>query len=243
MNTLRDRHAVENYYGANSARFLNAFEAAIAQGKERKQAFVSALTPEVKAEWINGKPVFGSPTTHAHSATKGAIARFFGIVYAASDVAEVASGDAHMQVNDDIYQPDVAVWTKLPEPFDNKLIVYPPCDLVVEVLSKETESIDRGIKFVNYPKAGIAEYWIVDAKSKTVERYLKEDCAYAIEAIYTVYDSITSEALAGAALPVAAFFSHLHFAKALAGMLAHLQNCLAKWAVSSRYQFRSIGRP
>ena len=228
MNTLRDRYAVENYYLANSAKFLHAFEAAIAQGRGRKQAFVFSLTPEVNVEWISGAPVFDSPARHAHNATRGAIARLFGILFAGSDLAEVASGKALMQVGDDLYEPDVAIWTKLPKPFDNKMILYPPCNLVVEVLSEKTKEKDRGFKFVNYAKAGIQEYWIVDANKETVERYLNEDLAYAIEAIYTVDDSITSEALAGAELPVAAFFSQLHFAKALVRMLAHLQDRLAK---------------
>lgn len=44
-------------------------------------------------------------------------------------------------------------------------------DLVVEVLSRSTEKIDRGLKMETYARYGVGEYWIVDAERKTVEIY------------------------------------------------------------------------
>ena len=42
-------------------------------------------------------------------------------------------------------------------------------DLVVEVLSPSTAARDRGIKLERYRLFGVAEYWIVDPDSRTVE--------------------------------------------------------------------------
>ncbi|HUF75967.1 MAG TPA: Uma2 family endonuclease [Longimicrobiales bacterium] len=42
-------------------------------------------------------------------------------------------------------------------------------DLVVEVLSPSTAGRDRGIKLERYRLFGVAEYWIVDPESRTVE--------------------------------------------------------------------------
>ena len=42
-------------------------------------------------------------------------------------------------------------------------------DLVVEILSPSTASIDRGAKRVLYERAGVREYWIVDPDAKTLE--------------------------------------------------------------------------
>ena len=42
-------------------------------------------------------------------------------------------------------------------------------DLVIEVLSPSTQAEDRGRKLTLYQGSGIAEYWIVDPPSKTVE--------------------------------------------------------------------------
>jgi Uma2 family endonuclease len=37
-----------------------------------------------------------------------------------------------------------------------------PADLVVEIISPESEARDRGEKFVEYEAAGIPEYWLID---------------------------------------------------------------------------------
>ena len=65
-----------------------------------------------------------------------------------------------------IVQPDVFVICnrdKLTPQF-----VYGAPDLVIEVLSPSTKYKDEGIKFNKYRSAGVREYWLVDAKKKTV---------------------------------------------------------------------------
>jgi Uma2 family endonuclease len=39
-----------------------------------------------------------------------------------------------------------------------------PADLVVEVISDESVSRDRGEKFYEYQDAGVREYWIIDSR-------------------------------------------------------------------------------
>lgn len=46
-----------------------------------------------------------------------------------------------------------------------------PADLAVEILSPSTEHIDRGEKFVEYARYGVAWYWIVDLDAQTLEEY------------------------------------------------------------------------
>lgn len=49
---------------------------------------------------------------------------------------------------------------------------YGPPDLVVEVLSPGTQSVDRGEKFLEYARAGIDEYWLVDPGAQTIEVFV-----------------------------------------------------------------------
>lgn len=55
---------------------------------------------------------------------------------------------------------------------------YGPPDLVVEVISPNTRRVDRGEKFVEYARAGISEYWLVDPEAQTVEVFVLQDGAY-----------------------------------------------------------------
>ncbi|MEK7395855.1 MAG: Uma2 family endonuclease [Candidatus Poribacteria bacterium] len=51
-------------------------------------------------------------------------------------------------------------------------------DLVVEVISKSTAQTDRERKFLEYAKAGISEYWIVDPIRKIIDVYILNNGIY-----------------------------------------------------------------
>jgi Uma2 family endonuclease len=51
-----------------------------------------------------------------------------------------------------------------------------PPDLIVEALSRSTESRDRGVKMRRYASAGVQHYWLLDLRTRTLEAYeLAED--------------------------------------------------------------------
>ena len=47
-----------------------------------------------------------------------------------------------------------------------------PPDLIVEIISPESQSRDRREKFLEYQAAGVREYWLVEPMSQTVEIYV-----------------------------------------------------------------------
>jgi len=55
---------------------------------------------------------------------------------------------------------------------------YGPPDLVVEVLSPSTRRTDRLEKMVEYARAEVREYWIVDPHGRTVEVFILREGAY-----------------------------------------------------------------
>jgi Uma2 family endonuclease len=57
---------------------------------------------------------------------------------------------------------------------------YGPPDLVVEVTSASTRRTDRVEKFVEYARAGIDEYWLVEPEVETIEVFVLEDGAYVL---------------------------------------------------------------
>lgn len=84
---------------------------------------------------------------------------------------------------------------------------FPAPDFVVEVLSASTEASDRGVKFEDYARHGIREYWIIDCDEKTVEQYVLRDN----ETRYYLAQKlaggmIASLVISGFEIPVAAIF-------------------------------------
>ena len=55
-------------------------------------------------------------------------------------------------------------------------------DLVVEVLSPSTQANDRGVKFDDYERSGVREYWLVDPEHGAVEMYHAEGGRFVLRA-------------------------------------------------------------
>jgi Uma2 family endonuclease len=54
-----------------------------------------------------------------------------------------------------------------------------PADLVIEIVSPDSVSRDRGLKFVEYESEGIPEYWLLDPLRQQPEFYrLGDDGRY-----------------------------------------------------------------
>ena len=70
-------------------------------------------------------------------------------------------------------------------------------DLVVEVVSRATERVDRIEKFNEYERAGVREYWICDADNETIEIYVLKKGKYKLKAKCKKGDVAQSEILDG----------------------------------------------
>lgn len=74
---------------------------------------------------------------------------------------------------------------------------YGPPDLVVEVLSPSTRRTDRLEKTVEYARAGVREYWIVDPDGQTIEVFVLREGAYELLDKWVRGEEAHSEVLAG----------------------------------------------
>ena len=70
-------------------------------------------------------------------------------------------------------------------------------DLVIEILSESTATEDRTSKFIEYEKAGITEYWLLDIASKTIEVFVLDQASYKLLGKWGTGEVIQSKVLAG----------------------------------------------
>lgn len=104
---------------------------------------------------------------------------------------------------DTTYTPDlVFVPTKRAHLRLRKFIRGAP-DLIVEIVSPTTEVRDRGIKFQDYARYGVPEYWILDAAARTAEVYVLRGTNYELRARFGEKDTLRSEVLPGLEIPLA----------------------------------------
>ncbi len=79
-------------------------------------------------------------------------------------------------------------------------------DLVVEILSPTTKTIDRGPKLKAYARYGVTEYWIVDPVARAVELYRLTPTGYQLTRSFSEEESLASPMLPGFELQVASLF-------------------------------------
>lgn len=198
-------------------RELNGF---LQEEHVRRLAFRDWLPPGVKAEFINGKIVMHSPERLRHTDARqrlGILMRTFAVARA---VGKVLDEKATVELDRNDVMPDVNFWrAEVAKDFDPEQMLYPAPTFVCEVLSPTTESRDRGVKFSDYARSGVAEYWLVHPQEGFVEQYVLRNGQF--ELLATIRSgTIASEAVPGFSIPIEAIFDDAANLAALRAILA-----------------------
>jgi Uma2 family endonuclease len=107
----------------------------------------------------------------------------------------------------DVFQPDVVFFRKERRHLINMMqATRVPPDLAVEVLSRSTETRDRGRKMETFARFGVPEYWIVDAAANTLEIYALAGTDYRLVAVYDETQEVSSPTLPGLSFPARRIF-------------------------------------
>ena len=112
--------------------------------------------------------------------------------------------DVHLDEKN-IYQPDLLFISN-----ERKGIlkdwVYGAPDLVVEIISKGTEQVDRKEKMEVYGKYNVLEYWLISPEKQQVEVFENKKGKLVLNKTLTPKDNLTSGLLPGFEMPLAALF-------------------------------------
>ncbi len=154
--------------------FVEAFEEAHREEQQRRRQFVESLSPEVKAEWIDGEAVYHSPAREIHNLIAQGLCAVLDSFSLFRERLLVRVEKAMIELERDNFEPDVCVWRAADHRFASDLLLYPRPDLVVEVLSPRTRARDLGKKKDEYAYAGTHEYWVIDTEGPTLIRYVNE---------------------------------------------------------------------
>jgi Uma2 family endonuclease len=104
-----------------------------------------------------------------------------------------------------VLQPDLLFVSEARRGILDKHVLGAP-DFVAEVLSRSTESFDRGAKRELYARHGVREYWIIDPEKREVEVYTREGEAFRLDCLYPYSATAFSKILEGFELEIAQLF-------------------------------------
>ena len=178
----------------------------LAAERARRQRFYQDITPEMKAEFIEGEVVLHSPARNGHLDVTSRLSRLLSLYVDVHRLGEVKIEKCLVVFPRNDYEPDLVFFrADKAAGFAPGTMKFPVPDLIVEVLSDTTEARDRGVKFDDYEAHGVGEYWIVDPEAKTVEQYVLRAGRYELR-MKAASGELASEVITGLRFPVKALF-------------------------------------
>ena len=187
--------------------YIDELQKALAEEAAARKQFRDWVTPGMKAEFINGEVSVHPPAKYHHNEARALTERLLGLYVDKHNLGKVQGEKAMIEMARNDYEPDICYWrNKKSFAFEPEQMVFPPPDLIVEVLSPSTQKTDRGAKFDDYALNGVPEYWIVDPVERVVEQFLLRHGSFVLHAKLSGTDTIESVVIDGFTAPAIALF-------------------------------------
>ena len=150
---------------------------------------IYALPEGVRAELIDGQIYYMSPPNRRHQEISGELSRLIGnYIKSKNGLCKVYAAPFAVFLNADdktYVEPDISVICDKSKLTDRGCVGSP--DWIIEIVSPSSVKHDYTIKAGLYNRAGVREYWIVDARKNyvIVHNFETEDVT-----IYTFNDTV-----------------------------------------------------
>ena len=155
-------------------------------------------------EVLNGELFMAPPPALDHQRSSMSLSARMWLYATQNDWGEVLEAPVGVRLPDQPvpFQPDILFVRKERRHILGGNYVEGAPDLIVEILSPGNWTYDRKEKFQAYRDAGVAEYWIVDYRARTIEVFSLEAGEYALLGKYGISETARSVVLAGFAVKV-----------------------------------------
>jgi len=135
--------------------------------------FLAWCDEDTRAEWVNGEVQMVSPAGDKHQDLADFLLTLLRQFVRHNQLGWIRSAPFLMRLPEvpSGREPDVLFVRT--EHLDRVKPTYldGPADLVIEITSPESIGRDRGDKFIEYERAGVAEYWLIDPERRRAEFY------------------------------------------------------------------------
>jgi len=147
-----------------------------------EEEFVAWCDEDTWAEWVDGEVIVASPASIHHVRIAKLLLKILDTLVEQKGLGEVFGPEAMIRLAG-------LRRRRMPDLFfiaNERLSLLRPNhfegapDLIVEIVSPDSVSRDWRVKYLEYERAGVREYWVVDPLAGQVEAYaLGEDGQYA----------------------------------------------------------------
>lgn len=135
------------------------------------EEYLDWMDEDKHAEWVNGEVIMHSPVSTRHDDLDGFLSALLRFYVEEKKLGRVGGEPFLMKVSPDLpgRLPDIFFVATANLSRIKENLLNGPADLVVEIISPESRSRDRGEKFYEYEAGGVGEYWMLDGSRKKAE--------------------------------------------------------------------------
>jgi Uma2 family endonuclease len=141
-------------------------------GKISYEEFLDWADEDDHAEWVDGEIIMPSPANYRHQKLEAWLENVIGTFSKIYDLGETVV-TLQMKLPDGRpgREPDVLFIAKNNLANLRATYLNGPADLVIEIISPESENRDRQTKFAEYEAGGVREYWLFDPRHRKADFY------------------------------------------------------------------------
>lgn len=124
-------------------------------------------------EWVDGEVVLMPPISGQHNDVGTYLIRLLGEFVEHFPVGVIRTDPFQMKTGPDLpgRAPDILFVANRNLRRLHRLYMEGPADLVIEIISPGSRTIDRVHKFREYERGGVREYWLIDPEGRRIEFY------------------------------------------------------------------------
>lgn len=160
------------------------------------EEYLSDPSIDEHTEWVDGEVVPMMSVSNSHAEVTNFVSTLLTVYSGAHRLGRIYEDPFQMKLERG-RAPDVMFIRTENLVRRHRLFLEGPADLVIEVISEGTESIDRGDKFFEYQRGGVPEYWLIDPDREVAEFYLLDEKGVYRSAYVPVDGTFESPALDG----------------------------------------------
>lgn len=138
-----------------------------------EQEFLDWIDSETRAEWVDGEVILMAAVGVDHDKTTRWVCTLAEDYLEAKDEGGIVTSDVLVRLPKlrRLRAPDIAVVRADRAHIVKERSIDGPPDLIVEVVSPDSVARDWQRKYLEYAKAGVKEYWVIDRLAGQMEAY------------------------------------------------------------------------